>query len=180
MREGQRAGVSGGGLVAMVALGLAGLGGQVSYPGPAVAMHEADHRFTVEGYLCGADGRPVPDVQVIVKDTRVSVGASGYTDRHGYYKATLHLHNENRGDPILVVALDQEQRVTAQFDVKDAEAERKATVNFGTGCEASAGGAPDWLYYGVGIGLVTAAVVAGAKLARSRQRSAKRGKRQRK
>lgn len=178
MREGQRTGGSRSWLGVVAAL--AGLGSLVSSPGLTVAMHEADHRFIVEGYVCGADGRPIPDVQVIVKDTRVSVGASGYTDGHGYYKATLHLHNENRGDPILVAALDQERRVTAQFDTTDAEAERKARVNFGSGCETANQGVPDWFYYAVGIGLVTAAVLAGTKLARSRRRSAKRGKRQRK
>src|SRR5687767_12035299 len=101
-------------------------------------MHEIDHRFIVEGHVCGADGKPVPDTKVIVRDPRVTGGVAEFTDSRGHYKATLHLHNENRGDTILVEALDQEQKGTAQFDAKDVKTERKITVNFGTGCATSA------------------------------------------
>jgi len=146
-----------------------------SSPPTAVAMHEVDHRFTVAGHVCGPEGQPVPDIKVIAKDVRVSVHAIGYTDSRGYYKATLHLHNENGGDPILVIALDQEKRVTAQFDSKDAHTERHITVNFGSGCESAAGGA-DWIYYGAGIGLAAVAALAGVRLIRNRHRSQKRGK----
>jgi len=142
-------------------------------------MHEVDHRFTVAGHVCGPDGQPVPDIKVIAKDVRVSAHAIGYTDNRGYYKATLHLHNENGGDPILVIALDQEQRVTAQFDSKDARTERHITVNFGSGCESAAEGA-DWIYYGAGIGLAAVAALAGVRLIRNRHRSQKRGKERRK
>jgi len=146
------------------------------YPSVAVAMHEADHRFTVEGSVCGPDGQPVADAQVFVKDQRdqrVS-GTTVYTDRRGRYRAVLHLHNDNRGDPILVTAGDKEQRITAQFDAKDHETERKAVVHFGTGCE-SAGGLEPWMY-GVGIGALAVAVFAGTRLMRKRRRAQLRGK----
>ena len=165
-----------------LALSLAGavLGSGGSFPGVAVAMHEADHRFAVEGHVCGPDGQPVADAQVFVKDQRdqrVS-GTTVYTDRRGRYKAVLHLHNDNRGDPILVTAGDKEQRITAQFDAKDHETERKAVVHFGAGCE-SAGGPEPWMY-GVGIGVLAVAVFAGARLMRRQRRSQVRGKGQRK
>ena len=161
--------------VALLSLVVTWLALGASFPLTAVAMHEVDHRFTVAGHVCGPDGQPVPDIKVIAKDVRASVHAVGYTDSRGYYRATLHLHNENRGDPILVIALDQEKRETAQFDPKDAHAERQITVNFGSGCETAAGGA-DWLYYGAGVGLAAVAVLAGARLIRNRQRSQRRGK----
>jgi len=144
---------------------------------PVFAEHEADHRFTVEGFVCGNDGRPVAETEVIVKDTRASVGKAGYTDGRGYYKVTLHLHNDNLGDPILVMVRDQEQRVTARFDPKDAHTERKVAVNFGSGCEQAPEGPHNWVYYSIGVGLAAVAAFAGAKWIRKHRRPFKqRGK----
>jgi MYXO-CTERM domain-containing protein len=166
--------------VARLVLGAAWVVVFASAPSVAVAMHEVDHRFTVEGHVCKADGTPAAEAQVVVKDTRVSVGTTVFADAGGHYKATLHLHNDNRGDPILVTALEQEKKVTALFDVKDVKTERQVTVNIGSGCEASAGGPPPWVYYGAGVGLAAVAVVAGARLIKKRQRSQQRGKGHRK
>nr|MBI3611769.1 carboxypeptidase regulatory-like domain-containing protein [Nitrospirota bacterium] len=150
----------------------------VTYPaGIAEAMHEVDHRFTVEGHVCGVDGRPVPEAKVMVKDTRVSIGTAVFTDAHGYYKAVLHLHNDNRGDPIWVAALEQEQKVTAQFDPADVKNERHVTVNIGSSCAVQQEESSRWVYYGAGIGL---AVAAGVGFVKNRQRSHKRGKGQKK
>jgi hypothetical protein len=148
--------------------------------GIAGAMHEVDHRFTVEGYVCGPDKRPVSDAKVIVKDTRVSVGTAVFTDASGYYKATLHLHNDNLGDPILVAALEQEQTTKAQFDPKNVKDERHVVVNIGSGCEGAEGGSPVWVYYGAGVGLAAGAVAIGARLMRKGQQPEKRGKGKRK
>jgi hypothetical protein len=142
-------------------------------------MHEIDHRFSVEGHVCSPDGKPVADAQVIIKDTRASIGASAYTDRDGYFKGTLHLHNENRGDPILVSVQDQEKKVAADFDPKDAKRERKITVNFGSGCEALDETVPLWVYYGAGAGAVAVLALVGTRIARKQQRADKgrKGKR---
>ena len=150
------------------------------FTGTVGAMHEIDHRFTVEGHVCGADKRPVSDAKVIVKDTRVSVGTAVFTDASGYYKATLHLHNDNLGDPILVAALEQEQTTKAQFDPKNVQDERKVVVNIGSGCEGAEGGSPAWVYYGAGVGLAAGAVAVGARLMRKGQQPEKRGKAKRK
>ncbi len=139
-------------------------------------MHEADHRFAVEGYVCGPDGQPVSQVQVIVKDTRASVGASAYTDSTGYYKTVLHLHDENRGDPIVVSVGEDQQRITAEFDPKDKESERRSTVIFGSGCDAAAAQASAWLYYGVGAGVVAILALIGARVASRRKPASRRGK----
>ncbi len=153
----------------------------ITYPaGVAEAMHEVDHRFTVEGHVCGVDGRPVPETKVIVKDTRVSIGTAVFTDSHGYYKAVLHLHNDNRGDPILVAALEEEQKVTAQFDPADVKSERQVTVNIGVGCAVQQEESSRWVYYGAGIGLAAVVVAAGVGFVKNRQRVQKRGRGQRK
>ncbi|MBU6434484.1 MAG: hypothetical protein KJS98_14340, partial [Nitrospirae bacterium] len=43
-------------------------------PSVVSATHEADHRFTVEGFVCGADGKGSANIDVLVKDTRISYG----------------------------------------------------------------------------------------------------------
>ena len=146
----------------------------------AQAEHEVDHRFIVEGYVCGGDGKSMANQEVMVKDTRIPLGKTTYTDSDGFYSVTLHLHNENQGDPILVAAGDREQRLTAKFDPKDMKTDRKMVVNIGAGCEGTHSGPARWVYYGVGLGLAGAAVFAGARMIRRQRRPAKRGKGQRK
>ena len=106
------------------------------------ATHEADHRFTVEGFVCGADGKSSANIDVLVKDTRISYGQIVKTDGEGYYKAAFHLHNDNLGDSLLIEAKGQQQEQKVSFDPKDLEAERGIQVNFGTGCIHDRNGAP--------------------------------------
>jgi hypothetical protein len=86
--------------VAFVALWLS-----AGVPSGSLATHEADHRFTVEGFVCGTDGKAIVNTDVLVKDTKISYGQVVKTDTDGYYRATFHLHNENLGDPLLVKAI---------------------------------------------------------------------------
>lgn len=135
-----------------------------------IATHEADHRFTVEGFVCGPDGQPVTDEKVIVKDTRVSVTATAYTDGSGYYKAVLHLHDDNVGDPLLVKVQGKEQRAKVEFDPKDHSTERAISITFGAGCEARALSPGPWVYYSAGIVVVLVAAYAGVRMVRSQRR----------
>jgi hypothetical protein len=148
-------------------------------PSVVSATHEADHRFTVEGFVCGADGAGSANVDVLVKDTRISYGQVVKTDGDGYYKATFHLHNDNLGDPLLIEAKGEQQQQKVSFDPKDLEAERKIQVNFGTGCIHDRGSAPPWVFLGLGAVVVAAGGFIGVKLIRSwRKREQKRGKSQ--
>ena len=158
------------------------LGALLSGVPVAMAEHEADHRFTVEGAVCGAGGEPVAGVEIIAKDARVSVLRTTLTDDRGHYKVTLHLHNDNKGDPIVVYVKDkdgtvqQERRVTAEFDPKDVHTERKTTVNFGSGCEALSDEPPSWVYYGAGLVVLAGGAWAGFRLFRSGKRPVKSGR----
>lgn len=150
----------------------------LSFPPLLLATHEADHRFTVQGFVCGKDGKPAPNLEVLVKDTRVSVGQTVSTDEEGYYKVTLHLHNDNVGDPLLVAVGSDEQDHKVQFDPKDIETERKIQVNFGNGCEHELG-TPRWVYYALGSGALAIGGLVGIRIFRSwRKQEQKRGKRQ--
>jgi len=146
-------------------------------PAVVFATHEADHRFTVEGFVCGADGKGSANIDVLVKDTKISYGQIVKTDGDGYYKAAFHLHNDNLGDPLLIEANGQQQQQKVSFDPKDLESERIIQVNFGTGCMQERGSPPLWVY--LGSGAVAAAVggFIGFKLIRSwRKQEQKRGK----
>ena len=154
----------------------------VFIPSVSFASHAADHRFTVEGFVCGKDGRPRAKVEVLVKDTRVTVGQTVTADDDGYYKVTLHLHNDNVGDPLLVEAGGEQQNFKIQFDPNDLETERKLRVDFGSGCERDLS-PPQWLLYGLGIAAVAIVGWIGLKISRKRAREEQRrrkgqGKRQ--
>lgn len=162
------------GLVALVGIGLA-----TAFPSGVSATHEADHRFTVEGFVCGDAGTGSPNIDVMVKDTRVSYGQIVKTDRDGYYKATFHLHNDNLGDPLLVEAKGEQQEKKVQFDPKDLETERIIQVNFGSGCAHDVNRPPVWVYAGLGAGGLALGGFVGVKLIRSwRRQGQKRGKSQ--
>jgi hypothetical protein len=148
-------------------------------PSFAGATHEADHRFTVEGFVCGPDGKSRRDVDVMVKDTRISYGQIAKTDDDGYYKATFHLHNDNLGDPLLIEAKGEQQEKKVQFDPKDLETERIIQVNFGSGCIHDVNSPPVWVYAGLGAGGLALGGFVGVKVIRSwHKQGQKRGKSQ--
>jgi hypothetical protein len=150
-----------------------------SLPSVVFATHEADHRFTVEGFVCGADGKSSANVDVLVKDTRISYGQVVKTDGDGYYKAAFHLHNDNLGDPLLIEANGQQQQQKVSFDPKDLEAERIIQVNFGTGCIRDRNSVPLGVYLGSGAVVAAVGGFIGFKLIRSwRKQEQKRGKSQ--
>ncbi|HEY5648998.1 MAG TPA: carboxypeptidase-like regulatory domain-containing protein [Nitrospiria bacterium] len=98
---------------------------------PAYSTHEADHRFEVFGTVRDAGGKPVADAKVIIVDSRVDQGTTVFTGSDGKYKATLHLHNENLGDEIVVAAQGDRKTVRAEFDPADTESKRSVRVDFG-------------------------------------------------
>lgn len=156
---------------------VAGLSVVLLFPAVLPATHEADHRFTVEGFVCGADGRGSPDVEVLVKDTRISYGQTVTTDGNGYYKATFHLHNDNLGDPLFIEARGEQQNQKVQFDPKDLEAERRIQVNFGNGCIRDPSAPPVWVVSMVGVVAVGIGGFVGTKMFRAwRKKDAKREK----
>lgn len=147
------------------------------YPALLLATHEADHRFTVEGFVCGPDGKGDPNVEVLVKDTRISYGQTVTTDGDGYYKATFHLHNDNLGDPLFIEARGEQQNQKVQFDPKDLEAERRIQVNFGAGCIHDRNAPPVWVWSVAGLVVVGVGGVIGRKILRAwRKKEAKREK----
>lgn len=132
------------------------------FPSITSATHEADHRFMVEGYVCGEGGVGVSNTDVLVKDTRISYGQVVKTNGDGYYKAMFHLHNDNLGDPLLIEARGEQKNLKVEFDVKDLESDRKIRVDFGVEC--SAGNPPSWIWWGSGAAVLVAGGAIGARL----------------
>lgn len=150
---------------------IAGAGVLLAAPVMLYATHEADHRFTVEGFVCGADGKPSANVEVLVKDTRISYGQTVTTDSDGYYRAAFHLHNDNLGDPLLVEARGEQQQQKIQFDPKDLETERKVQVNFGSGCIHDRSSPPVWLLGGLGVVAAVLGLLVGVKVIKRRRKN---------
>ena len=143
----------------------------VALPAVVSATHEADHRFTVDGYVCGPNGKGVADTEVLVKDTKISYGQVVKTDGDGYYRATFHLHDNNLGDPLLVEAKGEQQNHRVQFDPEDRESERKTRINFGSGCDTSS--PPTWLWWSVGALAVAVGGAVGLKVVHSQRKRTK-------
>jgi len=143
----------------------------VNFPSISSATHEADHRFMVEGYVCGEGGVGVSNTDVLVKDTRISYGQVVKTNGDGYYKAMFHLHNDNLGDPLLIEAKGEQKNLKIEFDPKDLESDRKLRVDFGAGC--SAGNSPSWIWWGSGAVVLAAGGAIGVRLFSSAGRKVK-------
>lgn len=100
------------------------------------ALHEVDHRFTIEGRICGNDGDGIESAVVSVKDTRAGISGNGKADGDGFYKVVLHLHNENQGDPLVIQSGEFESTGRVELDPDDPKTERIVTVNLGQPCRA--------------------------------------------
>ena len=170
--------------LAAVFLSLAGLcAASLGGPRLAFAMHETDHRFTVSGYVYDKQGKPVGDARVHVRDLRDSKiePVTIYTDGNGYYKAVLHLHNDNAGDPVQVTAIEEKlglqeaKTVRAEFSPKDLTTERRATLHIGAVPEGLVPEVPMYWQYGVG-GAMAVGVI-GAILWWRRRKTKTRAKR---
>jgi hypothetical protein len=145
--------------LAAVFLSLAGLyAASLGGPRLAFAMHETDHRFTVSGYVYDKQGKPVGDARVHVRDLRDQKiePVTTYTDGSGYYKAVLHLHNDNAGDPVQVTAIEEKlglqeaKTVRAEFSPNDLKTERQATLHIGAVPEGLVPKVPMYWQYVIG------------------------------
>lgn len=134
---------------------------------PAWADHEADHRYTIEGFVLDKGEAPRPDVDVVVTATEGVLGRD-VTDRRGFYRIELHLHTPDLGKPLTVIAGERQADIEVTFDPADTETERIHQLSFvGTDVtQADLGfrGFPTWAYvlFGIIILLVVARIISKA------------------
>ena len=129
----------------------------VMVPSIVWATHEAEHRFTVYGYVRDTKSHSIKDVKVMVVDNRIGEGSTAFTDQKGYYEVLLHLHNTNQGDEITITTPDETKTITANFNPEDHTTERKVQVDFGAPASENPSGSPILWMYGAGAALMIAA-----------------------
>lgn len=134
------------------------------------ALHEVDHRFTIEGRICGNDGNGIEAAVVSVRNTRADISGNGKADSDGFYKVVLHLHNENQGDPLVIQSGEFESTGRVEIDPNDPKTERIVTVNLGKPCRALPFWSQTWVLAGV------AALFGIAMIMAIRQMGGKKGK----
>ncbi len=100
----------------------------LAWSGAARAEHEANHRYTVRGYVLDAGKQPLAGRQVLVGVG--SVSGSATTDEDGFYSIKMHLHDENFGQRLRVSAGSNEVSLRVAFKVGDEHTERRHYVNF--------------------------------------------------
>ena len=154
------------------------LGGGAWDGSVAQAMHEVNHRLTIYGSVRDAQGKPVTDARVIISATRLGEGATAFTDYQGKYESTLHVHDQDLGEPIDVSMGDETKRIAAQFNPQDTTTERRMEVNFGPAASPVASGSNErngqamWL----GAGAIVASVVAVSVAVYAKRRRTARAK----
>lgn len=120
----------------------------------ASAEHEADHRYIVEGYVLDARENPRADVKVAVTADEGLLGEA-VTDRRGFYRIRLHLHNSDLGKQLSVKIGDRETGIEVSFDPGDTETDRVHDLNFigadTTEVDLGSRGFPTWAYMVIGI-----------------------------
>ncbi len=117
-------------LISIILIAMMGIAGVNIIP--ASATHEKDHRFTIHGHVYDDQGAASSKTLVVVKDNTGKALGKAKTGSNGSYKIPLHLHNEDLGKELIIVANNVEKKLTLSFDVSDAKTERMAKINFGT------------------------------------------------
>lgn len=99
-------------------------------PKPVFVKTKVEHGFIVYGYVRDAGGKGLAGVEVqataLKKDAHA---ASGKTNEAGYYEIFLHMHNEDAGVKIQIMAKGVQKEIVAQYDPNDKVTKRQAAVD---------------------------------------------------
>jgi len=122
---------------------------------PVLAEHEADHRYTVRGYVLDDQRQPLAGKKVSIRGF-----ASATTDSAGEYRIRLHLHNADLGKNLQIHSDGVESTIRVSFDPSDTHSARVHYANFVGGefvsGELSGTGFPAWGFAAAGLGVVMA------------------------
>ena len=94
------------------------------------AEHEADHRYTVWGYVKDGDGAPIQQALVVVTDSRGTRLKTTHAGANGRYTMQLHLHNNDLGRLLVVETGDVSHQIRVAFDPDNSTSLRKHRVDF--------------------------------------------------
>jgi len=115
----------------------------------AMAEHEADHRYQVQGFVLDENEKAIPGREVAISADGELL-ARGTTDSSGYYSLHLHLHNEDRGRLLSLRAGPDRAEIRVSFDPEDQHTARVHTANLVAGklveTELRRWRTPPWIY----------------------------------
>ena len=94
-----------------------------------LAMHEANHRYDVAGYVLDADDQAISGVTVAGRLDGNPRG-SGRSDSDGYYRFTMHLHDSDVGRELRLKTADDQGTVRLTMTPGDTTTLRLHHVNF--------------------------------------------------
>ena len=83
-------------------------------PAPALAKHEADHRYNVKGFVLDENEQPLADNAVTIRSGNDVIGHQK-TNSQGYYNIQLHLHDNDLGKKLQVRTVLGEATIRARF-----------------------------------------------------------------
>lgn len=142
-------------------------------PFAALAEHEANHRYSVRGYVLDDERKPLADAPVSLRLGTEVVG-SDRTDSDGYYSIRAHLHDSDIGKTLTLRAGEQRAEIRMQGEPGDLTTERIHHVNIVGGAlvesELDQGGVPGWAYAAGALLLAGASIVGVRKLRRRSRR----------
>lgn len=95
----------------------------------SLAMHEADHRYDVAGYILSAENQAISGVTVAGHVNGKLMG-SGRSDADGYYRFTMHLHDSDVGRELRLKTADYQGTVRLSMTPGDKTTLRLQHVNF--------------------------------------------------
>ena len=140
----------------------------VGLTGVLFGMHEADHRFTVLGYVRDAQGEGRAEVVVTIEH-KGGVKQQTKTNSSGYYESVFHLHDANLGDEMIITVGAEVKRVVTAFDVEDKHSVREGRVDFGVPAKNNP------LAFWLPIGGLLVCIVVALFLMKKKKRSLKEG-----
>ena len=146
-------------------------------PFAAHAEHEANHRYTVKGYVLDAERKPMADQPVSLRLGDTVVG-SGRTDSDGQFSIRAHLHDTDIGKTLTLRAGNYRTEIRMQGTPSDLTTERIHHVSFVGGKpverELDRGGLPGWAYAVAVLLIASAGVVATVRWRRHLKRQRRR------
>ena len=147
------------------------------FTGSASAEHEANHRFSVRGYVLDAAGQPIAGERVTLNlDGRTA--ASSHTNEDGFYVINLHIHDTEIGREMVLHAGDAVGRFRMRGEPGDKQTERLQWASFvgGEFREDAAGRIqiPGWAWVLVGVAGVVVVVFGGLRVQRVMARRRRR------
>ena len=147
----------------------------VLIPLAVAATDEANHRYTVRGFVLDDDERPRRDVPVTVGTDSRTLGSTR-TDGTGYYSIQLHLHDSDIGRTLDIRAGELRGRIRMRATARDRLTSRIHPASFIgeelVDRELEWWRLPLWQYVAAGLAVsVLIVAVVGRRVARRRKRA---------